>query len=141
MEPRFSYLFGSSGGGIRGTGLYERFPGLYDEGLFSVAAGTFQFVDFYGTLFDYFSPTLHAKVEDMTEAVGVNGHGDPFSVLASDEERHALRMILTAGLPKMLIPRLTDRFGLSRGRLVGIGMRYDPGYYDEFWERGYGGES
>ena len=134
-EPRFSYVFGSSGGAVRGTGLIERFPKVYDGAVTTVGGGTFKLHWFYGSLFDYYQKILEPKADAMSEAVGPNGKGDPFSVLTTREEKEALRMVLTAGLSKSLVGLLSNRFGFQA--MSATKHKFDPGFFDDFWSFGY----
>lgn len=140
-EPRYTYAVGGSGGAFRSTGMIERFPDVYDGAVVNFGGGTLKLHWFYGSLFDYYRRPLLPLVDEIEEALGVNGEGDPFSALHTDEQKEALRLILTAGWPKRMLGQLRDPFAVARTAILSTRYKYDPAYFDDFWRlNGYGGE-
>jgi hypothetical protein len=133
-EPRFSYLFGGSGGGVRATGLLERFPKVYDGAVPYVGAGTNKFQWYQASLFDYYQPVLQSKAAALLGAVGPSGTGDPFSVLETPAENEALRMVLTGGLPRLALDTLRDPYPAGIRFMSATKYKYDPAYFDDFWK-------
>ena len=136
-EPRYSYLYGGSGGGVRATGLLERFPKVYDGAVPYVGAGTNKFQWYQASLFDYYQPVLKARAAALMEAVGPSGTGDPFAAVTSSEEKQALRMLLTGGLPRLALDTLRDPYPAGIRFMSATKYKYDPAYFDEFWKLGY----
>ena len=140
-EPRYTYVVGNSGGAFRSTGMIERFPNVYDGAVTNVGGGTLKLHWFYGSLFDYYRRPLLPLVDQIEEAVGVNGEGDPFSVLQTDEQKEALRLILTAGWPRRMLGLLREPFRVARTAILATRYQYDPAYFEDFWKLdGYGGD-
>ena len=119
--------------------MIERFPDVYDGAVTNVGGGTFKLHWFYGSLFDYYRRPLLPLVDRIEAAVGVNGEGDPFSVVETGEQKEALRMILTAGWPKRKLGLLREPFRVARIAILATRLQYDPAYFDDFWTlEGYG---
>ena len=139
-EPRFSYVFGTSAGGIKSTELLERFPKVYDGAVASIGAGTFKFPWYNTSLFEYYRPLLKPLADALQEAVGVNAEGDPFTVLTTEQQKKALRVVLSAGLPKIHLGSLRSEFPIAGGAFVSTRYKFDTEYFEDFWKYRYGGD-
>ncbi len=132
-EPAYTYVFGGSGGGLRASGLLERFPKVYDGAVAIVGVGTVHYFLFLHSWLERYRPAIEDSLPALAEATRVPGSGDPFSVLKTPEERRALREVLSTGFPK-------NSLWLLRPLRVGLValdfMRYKlyPAYFDDFWK-------
>ena len=61
-EPAHSYVFGSSGGGFRSSGMLERFPKLYDGAVPTMGAGDIGFGFQIHSLRDDYSPIIQSRL-------------------------------------------------------------------------------
>jgi|GEM_PF-2239089 len=133
-EPDYTYVFGGSGGGIRSSGLLERFPKVYDGAVPVVGAGTITYACFIHSLFEAYRSILQDKAAALDDVFRVGGSGNFTDVLKTPEEQRAMRLLLAAGYPPGSVWQL---------RPVVVGMtimnfikyKADPSYYDEFWQQ------
>lgn len=137
-RPSHCYIFGGSGGGVRASGILERFPREYDGAVCVVGVGDVPFVVYLHSLFEANRPLVQPRARDLAEETRVPGQGDPFAVITDPKDRHALETILKAGFPRNALGELRPLF-------VGVTMldylRYKfPRYFEDFWkEPGYAG--
>jgi hypothetical protein len=139
-EPSFSYVFGGSGGGIRASGLLERFPKAYDGGVSVVGVGEVDFVAYLYSRMETFRPRIQDRVEALAAETRVPGTGDPFRALAGEGEKRALREVLATGYPRNSLWLLRP---LVQGVTILDFMKYQaaPGYLADFWTRpGFAGK-
>jgi hypothetical protein len=136
QEPRFTYVHGDSGGGMRGSGLLERFPKTYDGAISYVGVGsTTALIPAYSR-YEEVSYKLAPKLRALADAVRPGGAGDPFQVLTTSEEREALQATLKNGYPRRQLDQLSPSL-VSAQLMDAIFRVADPGYVDDFWkERG-----
>lgn len=132
-EPRYSYVFGGSGGGVRASGLLERFPRLYDGAVAVVGVGDIPFIVYLHSRLEAYRPVIQPALPKIAEATRVPGQGDPFGVLGTVKEQQALRAILSTGYPR-------HSLWLLRPLAVGLTMldflRYKfPRYFEDFWQK------
>ncbi|MCL5743278.1 MAG: tannase/feruloyl esterase family alpha/beta hydrolase, partial [Acidobacteria bacterium] len=139
QEPKYSYIFGGSGGGVRSTGLLERFPKVYDGAVPIVGAGNLFYFTYLQSMYEMYRPLIQGKVAALAEATRVPGQGDPFAVLDNERQKEAFRMLLTTGYPRNSVWMIRP---LSVGIIAFDFLKYKayPGYFDDFWNKpGYAG--
>ena len=132
-EPAYTYVFGGSGGGLRSTGLLERFPKVYDGAVPIVGAGAVHYFYFIHSWMEEFRPAIQPLIPAIAEATRVPWSGDPFSVLKTPEQRQALREVLSAGYPKNSLWLLRP-LGVSMVVLDYLKYKLYPAYFEEFWK-------
>lgn len=134
-EPAYTYVFGGSGGGIRTSGLLERFPKVYDGGVPVVGIGDAEFVTYLYSRLENFRPLIQEQVAAIAEQTRVPGEGDPFAALATEEQKAALKELLRAGYPR-------NSLWLLQPLLPGITMldllkyKIAPEYFRDFPAQG-----
>lgn len=102
LEPRYSYVYGVSGGGIRSSGLLERFPKVYDGAVPVVGAGTLDYLW-----------SLHSIYEDNRTKL---------------DGRDA---IVKAGFPQVYADRLTP-LPVGMVMLDVLKYKVDSAYFNQF---------
>ena len=135
--PHHGYLFGGSGGGLRGIECMEAKTGLWD-GAVPFIANRNGILNFNWSIAAWAGIVLADRVPAIVDALDAGGNGDPFSALTSDAERHALATLYRAGYCRgaesQLQPNPLWVMGMNivRGR--------DAGYFEDFWNvPGYAG--
>jgi hypothetical protein len=130
--PRYGYVYGISGGGLRSITCLERGEGTWDG---AVPCAIPHNGMFYG-LAEHAAQELRGVIDRVVDASDVGGSGDPFDGLRI-EEREALAHLYSAGYARgaefMLQPGFYPvAFGL------GPLFQFDPDYFRAFWaEPGY----
>ena len=71
------------------------------------------------------------------EAIGPAGTGDPFTALTTSEEKEALRMLLTGGLPRPALHTLREPYSAGVRFMSATKYKLDPAYFGDFWKLGY----
>jgi len=138
-EPKYTYVHGDSGGGMRGSGLLERFPRSYDGAIAYVGVGSSSALIPRYSRYEEVSYKLAPKLRALTDAIRPGGSGDPFAVLTTDEERAALKATLLNGYPKRQLDQLSPSL-VSAQLMDAIFRVADPDFVAEFWkERGSAG--
>lgn len=133
-EPDYTYVLGGSGGGIRASGLLERFPKVYDGAVPVVGAGTIAYACFIHSLFEAHRSLLQAKAAALDDVFRVGGSGNFSDVLKTPEEQQAMRLLLAAGYPPGSIWQLRPVV-VSMTIMNFIKYKADPSYFDEFWQQ------
>ena len=145
VDPDYIYLVGGSGGGQRTTILMEKYPEAYNGGV-AVVQANWSIITYYLSLLSKYSPILSSSSEKFRKLTAVGGHGDPYAVLDTEEQKEGLRKLYNAGFPRgaewqmnkpnfyMAINSLTVFFQ----ELLRLSPEYV--YYRDFWtKKGYAG--
>jgi hypothetical protein len=134
MEPRHTYVYGPSGGGIRSFWCLENAADVYDGalpyvispiGLYTMSAHA------YGV------EGVGDKLTDVVDATEPGGSGDPFAGLTTSE-REALTVLYRTGWARRAESQLRREY------IWGFGIQdiheTDPSYLEDFWTKpGYAG--
>ncbi|MCI0392687.1 MAG: tannase/feruloyl esterase family alpha/beta hydrolase [Acidobacteria bacterium] len=138
-EPDFSYISGASGGGVRSTGLLERFPRVYDGALPLVGAGQLETIWYLHSLYENYRPIIQSKIKDVADLARDGDIGKVENAFDTPEQKAAFRSILGAGYPRGAIYQI-QTYPVGFLMLDFLKYKSDPAYFDEFWTTpGYGG--
>lgn len=134
--PRHGYVYGGSGGGQRGTMIFEQASDLYD--------GAVPFVTGHIRTLNYFSAIAHAArllrpaLGTIVDAMQPGGSGNPFDGLTTDQ-RDVLAMLYRLGFPRGAEAHI-EYAGPLWALCLDVIQDGDPSYYDDFWSLpGYAG--
>jgi hypothetical protein len=137
--PRWSYVFGGSGGGRRSPLCLESAPDVWDGAMPYMGSDDRQ-VQLYGTMCNV-QRVLGDQIESVVDATAPGGSGDPFVGLDS-HQRDELAALYRAGFPRGNEPMIAGAtihitfWTLYADALVA----QDPTYFEYFWTRsGYVG--
>ncbi|MCC7153348.1 MAG: tannase/feruloyl esterase family alpha/beta hydrolase [Bryobacterales bacterium] len=132
IEPSYVYVHGDSGGGMRASGLLERFPKSYDGAIGYVGVGSPTALIPKYSRYEEFCYKIASKTQAMADAVRPGGSGDPFAVLSTGDQRAALRAVLLNGFPARQLEQLSP--SLVSAQLIDAMFRVaDPDFVSEFW--------
>ena len=143
--PKYTYVVGGSGGGLRTTILMEKYPEIYDGAVPFVQAELSVIIHYFSLLAKCL-PVLKNRLNEIADAVDAGGSGDPYGVLATEEEKDALRELYNAGFPRGAEPQLTNpRLYMGIKTLTTLfqellALSPERAYYEDFWtKKGYAG--
>ncbi len=138
-EPSYTYVFGGSGGGVRSSGLLERFPRVYDGAVPVVGIGPLHYFYFLHSWLEEFRPAVQEFLPRLAEATRGSSDLDLFSVLQTSAQRDTLRQLLKTGFPKNSLWLLRP-FSVTLVALDFMRYKLYPAYFEEFWKMpGYEG--
>jgi hypothetical protein len=131
-EPKFVYVHGASGGGMRSIELMERFPGVYHGAVPLVAPSDFQVGAFEFSLFDALRPLIEPWRERLESLARTASPSEVLNAVGSLEARDALRQLLQAGFP------LRSLWAVRQGPTAAMVMDYLrykalPAYFQWYW--------
>ena len=134
--PRYRYLLGGSGGGLRAIACAENAPGVWD-GVLPYILNRNGLMNWNFSILVWAALALADRLDDIVDATDAGGSGDPFATLDA-EQREALAALYRAGYCRGAESQITPSplwvLGLQIVRSL------DRTYYPEFWtERGYEG--
>jgi len=130
-EPAHSYVFGSSGGGFRSSGMLERFPKLYDGAVPTMGAGAIDFGFKIHSLRDDYSPVIASRLAALDEVFRAGGSGRLADALDQPEQRAAMQAMMDGGFPRNSVLFILPNPG---GMSLREFLRYqgDPAWFDDF---------
>jgi hypothetical protein len=138
-EPKYGYVTGGSGGGVRSINCFERTDIWHGAVPFVMPhPGQGVFFSFLANVIRLLSPEERAALAART---GLGGSHDPFEGL-DVEQREALTALYRAGFPRGAEFVLSNPFEavLVWSWHSSELMAHDPGYWYEFWNTpGYAG--
>lgn len=145
VDPDFIYVVGGSGGGQRTTILMEKYPEVYDGGV-AVVQANWSIITYYISLLSKYSPILKHKFGEISEATDVGGHGDPYAVLDTEEQKEGLRKLYNAGFPRGAEWQMNKPNYYSALNSLAVffqellRLSSERVYYRDFWtKKGYAG--
>lgn len=135
--PHHGYVFGGSGGAMRSVDCIESAPDIWD-GAVPFMINRVDLINYNWSIAAWVGSILGDKVSDVVDAVDPGGSGNPFAVLASDEQRQALAALYRAGYCRgaesQIVPNPLWILGMEVVRVA------DRKYFSDFWsELGYEG--
>jgi hypothetical protein len=135
--PHHGYLFGGSGGGLRGIECMEAKTGLWD-GAVPFIANRNGILNFNWSIAAWAGMVLADRLPAIVDALDAGGSGDPFSALTTDAERHALATLYRAGYCRGAESQLQPNPLWVMGMNIVRGP--DARYFQDFWTQpGYAG--
>jgi hypothetical protein len=131
-EPRYVYVHGASGGGMRSIELMERFPGVYHGAVPLVAPSDFQVGAYEFSLFDALRPAIEPVRDRLESLARTASAAEVLQAIDNQEARGALRQLLQAGFP------LRSLWAVRQGPTAAMVMDYVrykalPDYFNWFW--------
>lgn len=97
--PHHTYVYGGSGGAMRTVSCLEGAHDVYDGGVaFMINRNGLMLWNW--SLLAWAWSVLEPKLPAVIDAVDAGGGGDPFAVLDTDEQCHALAMLYRGGYPR-----------------------------------------
>ncbi|MEM2930516.1 MAG: DUF6351 family protein [Thermoproteota archaeon] len=143
--PKYTYVVGGSGGGLRSTILMEKYPEIYDGAVPFVQA-ELSVILHYFSLLAKLLPVLKNRLNEIMDAADASGSGDSYGFLATEEEKNALRELYDAGFPRGAEQQLASpRFYTGIKALITLfqellALSPERAYYEDFWtKKGYAG--
>ncbi len=136
-EPRHGYVFGGSGGAVRGVECLEACPDVW-QGAVAFMINRTGLYHYNWSIAAWAGTLLAGKLPRVVDAMDAGGSGNPFEELDRDEERQALAALYRAGFCRGAEPQLEPN------PLWVLGMQLlrgnDASYFRDFWTRaGYEG--
>jgi len=145
VDPNYTYVVGGSGGGQRTTILMEKYPEAYHGGV-AVVQANWSIITYYFSLLSKYSRILKPKLGEISEVTDVGGHGDPYAVLDTEEQKEGLRKLYNAGFPRGAEWQMNRPNFYSAINSLAVFfqelLRLSPErvYYQDFWtKKGYAG--
>jgi hypothetical protein len=145
VDPDHVYVVGGSGGGQRTTILMEKYPKVYHGGV-AVVQANWSIITYYISLLSKYNPVLKLKWGRISETTDVGGHGDPYAVLDTEEEKEGLRELYNAGFPRGAEWQMNrPNFHSAINSLAVffqelLRLSSESIYYQEYWtKKGYAG--
>ncbi|HVV12564.1 tannase/feruloyl esterase family alpha/beta hydrolase [Amycolatopsis sp.] len=150
--PRYSYVWGGSGGGRRSPLCLENAPGVWDGCLPSTSGGEIGepgntrrvqagSIMSFGQMFNVQRILGRGKIIELADRMAPGGSGDPFDGLAT-HERDELVSLYRQGFPRGCEFMISEPMGQMWlwTSLADELYREDPEYFDNFWTKpGYVG--
>lgn len=133
--PQHAYLYGGSGGGLRGITCAEAPIEIWD-GSIPFIINRSDMVSFFWSIAAWAGYILRDKIIDIVDATDPGGSGDPFKVLESDLQKQALSTLYRAGYAR------GAEFQLKPNPLWVLALRSvrETDYWNAFWtESGFEG--
>jgi hypothetical protein len=130
-EPAHSYVFGSSGGGFRSSGMLERFPELYDGAVPAMGAGSLDFGFQIHSLRDDVSPAILPHLAAIDDVYRTGGSGRLADALDHSEQSAAMKALMDGGFPRHSILFIQPNPGGMSLREF-LFYKGDPAWFDEF---------
>lgn len=130
----YGYVFGGSGGAYRTFACFEHVPGVWD-GAVPYIHGTPMSMPSMFSVQAHAMRVLRDKVPQIVDALEPGGSGDMYADL-TQEERGALAEVTRMGFPPRAwfdAARISLQYTMVWGGLFDHMVRWDPGYFDDFW--------
>ncbi len=130
----YGYVFGGSGGAYRTFACFEHNPGVWD-GAVPYIHGTPMSMPSMFSVQAHAMRVLRDKVPQIVDALEPGGSGDMYAGLG-EEERAAFAEVTRMGFPPRAwfdATRISLQYTMVWGGLFDHMVRWDPGYFDDFW--------
>ena len=130
----YGYVFGGSGGAYRTMACIENNPGVWDGAVPYIHGTPMSMPSMFGVQAHAMRILWH-KLPQIVDAVEPGGSGDMFAGLTS-EEQETLAEVTRMGFPPRTwfdAESVSLRYTMIWGGLFDNMVRWDPGYFDDFW--------
>lgn len=132
-EPRYGYIFGGSGGGVRSIRCLENTKGIWDGGVPFVIPHQSQGV-FFSIQANAIRLIGQEKLAKIADAVTVGGSGKPFEGLNAEQAR-ALALLYKTGFPRGVTLKDAFEAVLVWSWTAYLFDKYDPTYFTDFYTK------
>ncbi|MHA2036387.1 MAG: hypothetical protein ACW98X_08125 [Promethearchaeota archaeon] len=127
--PHHGYLYGGSGGGMRSINCSEAIDDIWD-GFIPFIVNRAGLNTFFWSIAAWAGHILGDKIEDIIDATDPGGSGNPFEVLDSGLQKHALSTLYRSGYPRGAEAQLVP----NALWILGLQILPDPSYWEVFWK-------